>query len=47
VERDHIVRALEASDWVVGGKNGAAARLGMKFPDRGPTAHFPSSISAR
>jgi formate hydrogenlyase transcriptional activator len=30
VERDHIVRALEASDWVVGGKNGAAARLGMK-----------------
>jgi formate hydrogenlyase transcriptional activator len=30
VERDHIVRALEASDWVVGGRNGAAARLGMK-----------------
>jgi formate hydrogenlyase transcriptional activator len=30
VERDHIVRALEASDWVVGGKNGAAARLGMR-----------------
>jgi formate hydrogenlyase transcriptional activator len=30
VERDHIVRALEASDWVVGGKKGAAARLGMK-----------------
>jgi formate hydrogenlyase transcriptional activator len=30
VERDHIVRPLDASDWVVGGKNGAAARLGMK-----------------
>jgi formate hydrogenlyase transcriptional activator len=30
VERDHIVRALEASGWVVGGKNGAAARLGMR-----------------
>ena len=30
VERDHIVRALEASDWLVGGRNGAAARLGMK-----------------
>jgi formate hydrogenlyase transcriptional activator len=30
VERDHIVRALEASKWVVGGPNGAAERLGMK-----------------
>ena len=30
VERDHIVRALDASDWVVGGRNGAAARLGMR-----------------
>ncbi|HEY3838568.1 MAG TPA: sigma 54-interacting transcriptional regulator [Bryobacteraceae bacterium] len=30
VERDHIIRALEASNWVVGGRNGAAARLGMK-----------------
>ena len=30
LERDHIVRALEASNWVVGGRNGAAARLGMK-----------------
>ena len=30
VERDHILRALEASRWVVGGKNGAAARLRMK-----------------
>jgi len=30
VERDHILRALEASDWVIGGRNGAAAHLGMK-----------------
>ena len=30
VERDHIVRALDASKWVVGGRNGAAQILGMK-----------------
>jgi formate hydrogenlyase transcriptional activator len=30
VERDHILRVLEASDWVIGGRNGAAERLGMK-----------------
>jgi formate hydrogenlyase transcriptional activator len=30
VERDHILRALEASNWVVGGRNGAAARLEMQ-----------------
>jgi formate hydrogenlyase transcriptional activator len=30
VERDHIIRALEASNWVVGGRNGAAERLGVK-----------------
>ena len=30
VERDHIIRALEASNWVVAGPNGAAERLGMK-----------------
>ena len=30
VERDHILHALEASSWVVGGRNGAAARLGMR-----------------
>jgi formate hydrogenlyase transcriptional activator len=30
VERDHIVSALEASGWVVGGRHGAAERLGMK-----------------
>jgi formate hydrogenlyase transcriptional activator len=30
VERDHILRTLEASNWVIGGQNGAAARLGLK-----------------
>jgi formate hydrogenlyase transcriptional activator len=30
VERDHILRALEASSWVIGGPNGAATLLGMK-----------------
>jgi formate hydrogenlyase transcriptional activator len=30
VKRDHILRALEASNWVVGGRSGAAERLGMK-----------------
>jgi formate hydrogenlyase transcriptional activator len=30
VERNHILLALEASSWVVGGRNGAAERLGMK-----------------
>jgi len=30
IERDYILRALEASNWIVGGRNGAAARLGMK-----------------
>src|SRR5262245_46210489 len=30
VEREHILRALEASNWVVGGRNGAAQRLGMQ-----------------
>jgi formate hydrogenlyase transcriptional activator len=30
VERDYILRALEASNWVIGGPSGAAARLGMK-----------------
>jgi formate hydrogenlyase transcriptional activator len=30
VERDHILRALEASNWVIGGQSGAAALLGMK-----------------
>jgi formate hydrogenlyase transcriptional activator len=30
VEREHILRALEASNWVIGGQSGAAALLGMK-----------------
>ena len=29
-EREQIVRAIRASNWVIGGPNGAAARLGMK-----------------
>ena len=29
-ERDHILRALEQSAWVIGGERGAAARLGLK-----------------
>ncbi|MBZ5642753.1 MAG: sigma 54-interacting transcriptional regulator [Acidobacteriia bacterium] len=29
-EREHIVRALQASNWVLAGPRGAAARLGMK-----------------
>ena len=28
-ERDHILKALEKSNWVVGGASGAAARLGL------------------
>ncbi len=30
VERDHILRVLEASGWRVRGENGAAAVLGLK-----------------
>jgi formate hydrogenlyase transcriptional activator len=30
LERDHILHALEVSNWVVGGRNGAAERLGIK-----------------
>jgi formate hydrogenlyase transcriptional activator len=29
-ERDHILRALEQTEWVIGGDGGAAARLGLK-----------------
>jgi len=29
-EREHIVRALGETNWVIGGPTGAAARLGMK-----------------
>jgi DNA-binding NtrC family response regulator len=32
VERRHILAVLEATNWVVGGPRGAAARLGMKRP---------------
>jgi formate hydrogenlyase transcriptional activator len=30
IERDHILRALDESNWVIGGRSGAAERLGMK-----------------
>jgi len=30
IEREHVVRALRESNWVTGGPNGAAVRLGMK-----------------
>jgi formate hydrogenlyase transcriptional activator len=29
-ERGHILRALDETNWIIGGPNGAAARLGMK-----------------
>jgi transcriptional regulator with GAF, ATPase, and Fis domain len=29
VERDHILQTLRATNWVIGGWNGAAARLGL------------------
>ena len=29
-ERDHIVRVLNTTNWVIGGPSGAAAKLGMK-----------------
>jgi len=29
-EQDHILKALKACNWVVGGNSGAAARLGLK-----------------
>ncbi len=29
-ERDHIRRALQEANWLVGGPSGAAAKLGMK-----------------
>lgn len=28
-ERDHIIEALQRADWVIGGRRGAAARLGL------------------
>jgi formate hydrogenlyase transcriptional activator len=30
VEREHIMQVLEFTNWVIGGLNGAAARLGLK-----------------
>ena len=30
MERDHILDALQKSNWVIGGPTGAAVRLGMK-----------------
>jgi formate hydrogenlyase transcriptional activator len=30
IEREHVIRAIRACHWVLGGPNGAAARLGMK-----------------
>jgi formate hydrogenlyase transcriptional activator len=30
IEREHVLRAIRASNWKIGGPNGAAARLGMK-----------------
>jgi DNA-binding NtrC family response regulator len=32
IDRQHILTVLEATNWVVGGARGAAARLGMKRP---------------
>jgi hypothetical protein len=32
-ERDHTLKALTDSDWVVGGKSGAAATFGRKKND--------------
>jgi len=29
-ERQHILRALDETDWTIGGPRGAAARLGLK-----------------
>jgi formate hydrogenlyase transcriptional activator len=47
VERDDIVRALEANNWVARGCNGAAERLGMKRASlvlpNAKAAHQPSS----
>jgi formate hydrogenlyase transcriptional activator len=30
IEREHVLRAVKASNWKIGGPDGAAARLGMK-----------------
>lgn len=55
LERDHILHTLEVSNWIVGGPNGAAERLGMKrtsllykmrkFSIRRPTRPDPRVIA--
>jgi formate hydrogenlyase transcriptional activator len=30
IEREHVLRAIRECNWIIGGPNGAAARLGMK-----------------
>jgi formate hydrogenlyase transcriptional activator len=30
IEREHILKALEGTKWILAGPKGAAARLGMK-----------------
>ncbi len=30
IEREHILKALDEANWVIGGANGAASRLGLK-----------------
>ena len=30
VEREHIIRALAATNWILGGPKGAGARLGLQ-----------------
>jgi formate hydrogenlyase transcriptional activator len=30
IEREHVLRALHESNWIIGGPKGAAVRLGMK-----------------
>ncbi len=52
-DRRHILSALDASNWVIGGPNGAAARLGLKRSTLQfrmgklgivrPVSHFPAS----
>jgi formate hydrogenlyase transcriptional activator len=38
-ERDHILRALDQTGWVIGGTHGAAARLGLKRTSLVSTMH--------
>jgi formate hydrogenlyase transcriptional activator len=54
IEKDCILRSLEEADWVVGGKNGAAARLGLprttliyKMRKLGITRNLSSSPPSR